>query len=221
MSAASWRWRSTGCSPIGAAIGWIHGDVKWENCLWRESAGEPITLKWIDWELTDLGDPAWDTGCFIQCYLSHWIRSLPPVTGLTLADRIGSDADLFSAMQPALRAFLEDYIAALQATGSEVLGLRERIMRCAAARMVQMGLEVMHGRPVPTPEALSLLENKRCDHDAARRSALDARLVERRLCRRVRTRPRVRRNEPEPRVRFLNGRRRTFEIHLSTAVVKT
>jgi hypothetical protein len=136
----------------------IHGDVKWENCLWRESPTGSMALKWIDWELTDIGDPAWDAGCFIQSYLSHGVRSLPPLSGLTLAERTRSGGALFSAMQPALLAFLEGFVAALEVPGSQVVELRESIMRCAAARMVQMGLEVMHGQPEPTSEALRLLE---------------------------------------------------------------
>jgi hypothetical protein len=136
----------------------IHGDVKWENCLWRGSSAGPIELKWIDWELTDVGDPAWDAGCFLQAYLSHGVRSLPPQTGLTLAERMRGGASLFSAMQPALWAFMRDYTAALETPGPEVLELRERILRCAAARMFQMGLEVTHGRSEPPSEALCLLE---------------------------------------------------------------
>jgi hypothetical protein len=60
-------------------------------------------------------------------------------------------------MHPALRAFLAEYFAAVGTHGSEVAALTERIMCCAAARMIQMGLEVMHGRAEPTPEAVCLL----------------------------------------------------------------
>jgi aminoglycoside phosphotransferase (APT) family kinase protein len=136
----------------------IHGDVKWENCLWRERPTGAATLKWIDWELADLGDPAWDAGCFVQAYLSHWIRSFPPRPEWGLTVRLQECSDSFSQMQPAVQAFLKEYIAALKIGGSEVAGLRERIMSCAAARMVQMGLEVMHGQAEPTPEARCLLE---------------------------------------------------------------
>ena len=34
----------------------------------------------------------------------------------------------------------------------------ERVLGCAAARLVQMALEVMHGREEPPPMSLSLLE---------------------------------------------------------------
>jgi hypothetical protein len=43
----------------------IRGDVKWENCLWTQVSTGAATLKWIDWELADLGVPAgtWAVSC--------------------------------------------------------------------------------------------------------------------------------------------------------------
>jgi len=97
----------------------IHGDVKWENCLWTASTGR---MHWIDWELADAGDPLWDAGCFVQSYLTRW----PEV------DR------------RALDVFIDAYAPEA----------RPAILRCAAARLVQTSLEVMHGQPHPTPLAL-------------------------------------------------------------------
>jgi hypothetical protein len=112
--------------------------------VWREKAtGAPLT--WIDWELADVGDPSWDAGCFVHGYLLHWARN-------------ERRAEVLAAMQPAMKAFFTEYIAALGTGGPEPAGLKERIISCAAARMFQMGLEVMHGRPEPTPEAVGLFE---------------------------------------------------------------
>jgi aminoglycoside phosphotransferase (APT) family kinase protein len=140
-----------------SCVGLIHGDVKWENCLWTQAPTGAEMLKWIDWELADLGDSCWDAGCFVQAYLSRWVRDLPLQTEWSLSDRLQRGARLLSAMQPALRAFLEEYFAAIETHESEAAALIERIMCCAAARMIQMGLEVMQGQPEPTPEALCLL----------------------------------------------------------------
>jgi len=35
----------------------IHGDLRWDNCLWQETAGRATLL---DWEFAGWGDPAWD-----------------------------------------------------------------------------------------------------------------------------------------------------------------
>lgn len=37
----------------------VHGDVKWDNCLVDLTATPPV-VRLIDWELSGLGDPAWD-----------------------------------------------------------------------------------------------------------------------------------------------------------------
>lgn len=54
----------------------IHGDVKWENCLWTTATS---TLHWIDWELADNGDPHWDAGCVVQAYLCNAITIQSPL----------------------------------------------------------------------------------------------------------------------------------------------
>jgi hypothetical protein len=134
----------------------IHGDVKWENCLWTTAVGRAGSMQWIDWELADLGDPDWDAGCFVQAYLSHWIRSLPLQTNLE--DRLQDDLNLFPRLRPVLGVFLNEYIVALQIPEADVPVRLDRIMRCAAARMLQMSLEVMHRKAEPTLEALSLFQ---------------------------------------------------------------
>jgi hypothetical protein len=111
------------------AVSLIHGDVKWDNCLWIPSS---TTVKWVDWELADAGDPYWDAGCFAQSYLSHFVAT-------------GNDG-----LQPAFAAFLDEY-------GGDTA----RIFRYAAARMLQTALECMHGQPHPTPLASALLERSR------------------------------------------------------------
>ena len=134
----------------------IHGDVKWENCLWTTAVGRTGSLQWIDWELADLGNPDWDAGCFVQAYLSHWIRSFPLQTNLE--DRLQADPNLFPKLRSALSAFLNEYIAALQIPEADMPRRLDRIMRCAAARILQMSLEVMHREAEPSFEALSLFQ---------------------------------------------------------------
>jgi HopA1 effector protein family/Phosphotransferase enzyme family len=105
----------------------IHGDVKWENCLWTAATGR---FYWIDWELADDGNPLWDAGCFVQAYLAHSISAQSPLD------------------DHALDVFIDAYDAEA----------REAIVRCAAARLIQTSLEVMHRQPAPTPRALALFD---------------------------------------------------------------
>lgn len=43
----------------------IHGDIKWMNFILKNS-GDVDSLKIIDWELADIGDPLWDMAGVIQ-----------------------------------------------------------------------------------------------------------------------------------------------------------
>ena len=118
----------------------IHGDVKWENCLWMTAATGAATLKWVDWELADLGDPNWDAGCFVQTYLSHWVRLLPFHPEWSLEERLRQDELRFSNLRPALRAFLKEYLSTLDTPEIYLPAYIESIMRNAAARILQMKL---------------------------------------------------------------------------------
>ncbi len=60
-----------------AAAAWrpeclVHGDLKWDNCL-----VEADRVRVIDWELSGLGDPAWDVSCVIAEQLALYPETGP------------------------------------------------------------------------------------------------------------------------------------------------
>ena len=116
-----WRWDAL-----------IHGDMKFENCLVRDG-----DIRIVDWEIADIGDPAWDVGSIFQAYLTWWIATLP--TGAAAADA-AADSPTFplAKIQPAMRAFWSAYAAA---SGAEEM--LERATACAGARMLQTVYESM------------------------------------------------------------------------------
>jgi hypothetical protein len=99
---------------------------------WENSLWTAATgsLHWIDWELADNGDPHWDAGCFVQSYLAHAITVHSPLD----------------------RRPLDTFINTYDSTA------HDPIIRCAAARLIQSALEVMHGHPTPTPLAVALFD---------------------------------------------------------------
>jgi hypothetical protein len=105
----------------------------------------------VDWELADFGDPCWDAGCVVQAYLYLCLRPFLARRRESLAERLGHAGARADSMRAALGGFWRQY-----SPGPEPAVL-ERVLGCAAARLVQMALEVMHGQPEPTPMALSLL----------------------------------------------------------------
>jgi aminoglycoside phosphotransferase (APT) family kinase protein len=57
-----------GCRQSWRADCLIHGDVKFDNCLLLAAGGErsAFEVKFIDWELSVYGDPAWDLACLLE-----------------------------------------------------------------------------------------------------------------------------------------------------------
>ena len=47
----------------------IHGDLKFQNFLLTKDG----SLKLIDWETSDLGDPCWDIAAILHMYLFAWV----------------------------------------------------------------------------------------------------------------------------------------------------
>jgi len=132
----------------------IHGDMKWDNCLVNGDAG---SIRIVDWELADIGDPLWDAGAVLQSYVSFWIFSLPAGQGAD-AEQVARAAQYpLEHMQAAIRAF---WIAYRESRGAakDDAALLERTIRYAAARMVLTAYETMQFSAQLSPHARYLLQ---------------------------------------------------------------
>jgi aminoglycoside phosphotransferase (APT) family kinase protein len=146
--ASNWRFDS-----------FIHGDIKFENCVLSLSASSGITeVKIVDWELADFGDPCWDVGSLLQAYLYLCIRPSLAQRGVSLEARLERAGHRTESMRSSVAAFWKSYCAGVSMGESESHAFLERAIYCASARMIQMALEVMHGQMEPPPAALSLLD---------------------------------------------------------------
>lgn len=54
----------------------IHGDIKWMNILVQSSQGNE-SIKLIDWEISDVGDPLWDVAGVIQSIVTAALTDHP------------------------------------------------------------------------------------------------------------------------------------------------
>lgn len=132
----------------------IHGDLKWDNVLVLESTErgqDEQSVRFVDWELADIGDPLWDVAGVIQSYWASWLFSRP-LGSATPPNHMESQADFpLGSVQRALQAFWTAYDDARDF--DEETGRRELVqaLRFAAARLVQTAFEtgVTHGRAVP------------------------------------------------------------------------
>jgi aminoglycoside phosphotransferase (APT) family kinase protein len=136
----------------------IHHDARWDNVLiTRSSHGAPV-MKLIDWEAAGVGDPAWDLGSFLGDYVAFWINSIP-LTGHVRAD---SYLDLarypLAAMQPAVRACWNAYLATAELTGADAGALLHRAAAYAGIKLMETSLEHVQQAPECTMTAVTLLQ---------------------------------------------------------------
>jgi len=120
----------------------IHGDFKWNNVLVvRNAAGAPDRVLLLDWEMAQLGDPAWDVGAGLHALLAD------AVLGLTITDGVAPEAaaQLLGAALPALHAahrdFWEGYLGAARLSGSEASAMLRRLPDHVAARLIKTAYE--------------------------------------------------------------------------------
>jgi hypothetical protein len=103
----------------------IHGDIKTEHCFAAPRVGGGVEVRVIDWELSGLGDPAWD----VACALSEILTAVP-VTAIRGA----------APLPDAAARFLRTYANAVSAGGATASFL-ERVTLYAGLRFFQSSLE--------------------------------------------------------------------------------
>jgi Phosphotransferase enzyme family len=140
--------------------GLIHGDMKWDNCLIRvenDKAGN-ASLKIVDWEMTDFGDPLWDAAALLQAYLSHWILSMPIAPGMPVEQIIAAARWPLETIQLPIRTLWQTYRDAAAIPEKERKALLLRTIRYGAARMIQTAYETLSFAIHVNSNALYLLQ---------------------------------------------------------------
>ncbi len=137
----------------------IHGDLRWENCVIypRDSSGM-LDRRFVDWELADIGDPAWDVGGMLQAYICFWVTSMRFDAGGSLAAAEESAAYPIERMQPSIRAFWHGYLGELRIDPDAADAVLMRSIKYGAARMILTAYEVLQYSPQVSSPALALLQ---------------------------------------------------------------
>jgi thiamine kinase-like enzyme len=81
-----------------------HNDIKFPNLLIEENE-EGLHLRLIDWELADIGDPAWDIAAVFNSFFTFWISRQEK--------QQGKEAINMEKMQPTIHAFWNKYCAVM------------------------------------------------------------------------------------------------------------
>ena len=114
----------------------IHGDMKFDNCLYR--SGQLVV---VDWELADIGDGAWDIASIFKDLICACL----------LTSR-GMDT-----VQPAMRALWQAYRETRHMPLNE-LAFLDKCVAYTAPRMILAVLEYLWNSPQMTPLGTSMLQ---------------------------------------------------------------
>jgi hypothetical protein len=120
----------------------IHGDIKWNNLLVRlDAAGGPAGVVLVDWELAQLGDPAWDVGAVLHTFMIDAVLDVEPAKGDGPEQAASLLGGAISRLHSAHSDFLTRYTAAVGLTAEEAGHLRARLPGNVAARLIKTAFE--------------------------------------------------------------------------------
>jgi hypothetical protein len=131
-----------------------HSDVKGDNILILSKRGAP-SVWLIDWEMTALGDAAWDVGSMFADYLGTWLRSIPITGEQPSAQHLSLARFPLSKLQLAVHAFWASYRLARGLTGRAATAFLLCATRYGAVRLIQRVHE-------QTREAIDLVADAIC-----------------------------------------------------------
>jgi aminoglycoside phosphotransferase (APT) family kinase protein len=120
----------------------VHGDIKWNNVLVQpDGAGTPVGVLLLDWEMAQLGEPAWDVGAVLHAFITEAVLGLELTDGTSPEAAAGLLGRLVPRLLPAHRDFLSVYQAAARLTDGEAEAFLHRLPLHVAARLLKSAYE--------------------------------------------------------------------------------
>jgi aminoglycoside phosphotransferase (APT) family kinase protein len=125
----------------------IHGDMKFNNVLIQPGPHPPTSAPaqvWIvDWEMVQLGDPAWDLAGLLQDFLVRWIGSMPISGELSSDERIARASLPLAGLRDTIRSLWDGYRRTADLTFHDGDRFLQRAVSLSAARLIQSAYESM------------------------------------------------------------------------------
>ena len=119
----------------------MHSDLKWDNILVDHAVGESGPhCRFIDWEMVNRGDAAWDAATMIQCWWWYWVMSTPPNELSTFNELQQNRMPAFDEHRASLNEFWSGYVEPLS-----IEAARDQLAKCvrlASARLLQTTYEL-------------------------------------------------------------------------------
>jgi Phosphotransferase enzyme family len=140
----------------------IHNDVKGDNILVVPTGpGQDSTnveIRIVDWEMVQIGDPAWDLAGALQDFVLFWIASLPLASGVSIEQATAQTRYPWTAVKVAIRAMWQGYLNSAEPEVGEATTLLARAVMFSAARLIQAAYEMSQGAARLTTQAVLLLQ---------------------------------------------------------------
>jgi hypothetical protein len=123
----------------------IHGDVKADNLLYVPAAAgagpaaDEVCL--VDWEMVQVGDPAWDVAGVFQDLVLLWVNSMPLTEHVGVEELAARAGQPWRVVQAALRAFWRAYERGAGLAPAAANRVLLRAVSFSAARLIQTAYE--------------------------------------------------------------------------------
>lgn len=135
----------------------VHGDYKWENALVLDDAERSVRI--IDWEQANIGDPAWDIAYGLGAIVVH--------DAMTAKEAPGNRNPVQLAVP--MRSFWQAYLHARRGDGEDALELLERAVSMMAARLLVAAFELCYSETEIPAISRLLLRSARAVFDGGGR----------------------------------------------------
>jgi Phosphotransferase enzyme family len=137
----------------------IHGDFRPSNVLVRQGHAErPWEIRIIDWEMVQLGDPAWDLAGALQAFVRSWVSSMPMTPELSIDERAALAKFPFATVQALSQSLWRGYQAMMEADQAENGPLLDRAVKLLGVRMMQAAYEISDELTALDPRAVIMLQ---------------------------------------------------------------
>jgi hypothetical protein len=149
-----------GLAQLGA--GWqqiclIHGDIKWDNFLITPKKLDSSFLDIVDWELADIGDPAWDVAGILAAYIQPSLLAQGYAGYGTIAAGQAAPPTL-AQVWPAIAAFWDEYSRCMKLTPAQAAYQLSRSVAYLGGRLVLLIFEMLQNSAQITPSAHTVLQ---------------------------------------------------------------
>ena len=140
-------------SSLGGAGSFVHGDLRWDNCLALPAPGTQRRTRVLilDWELAGPSDPAFDVGSVLSEYLRVWVGSVPIVEPVDPGRLVARARHPLALMRPPMQALWSAY----RHPGAPAL---RRVIELCAVRLLQTAVERTQGVNAPTAHVITLVQ---------------------------------------------------------------